>query len=141
MFCSGRLCQCSYVPFLFSVQWRLVGGEKPIEGRIEVKYQGDWGSVCGDEMWSLTDAKVFCRSVGLPEATYALRYREFGRITGSVWMNGLKCHGGEVSLADCTYNDWVDQRDSCYYSANAVCGKPEGTTRVEHCQQCYQSSH
>ena len=39
---------------------RLLGGSSPYEGRVEVFYNGLWGSVCRD-MWSLEDAHVTCR--------------------------------------------------------------------------------
>lgn len=108
------------------MQWRIIGGEKAIEGRVEVNYQGKWGSVCGDEMWSLVDASVFCKSLGLPKATMALRHQEFGQKADSVWLNRLMCAGDEASLADCPHGGWGEKKSSCYYPANVVCGKPKG---------------
>ena len=43
---------------------RLVDGTSPTEGRIEVKYNGIWGTVCR-MLFDDKDAAVFCRTMGL----------------------------------------------------------------------------
>jgi hypothetical protein len=42
---------------------RLVNGTTPYEGRVEICYDGVWGSVC-DSSWNTRDAAIVCLQVG-----------------------------------------------------------------------------
>lgn len=44
-------------------QLRLAGGSTENEGRVEICYENQWGTVCGHG-WSSEDAKVACRQLG-----------------------------------------------------------------------------
>lgn len=42
---------------------RLAGGSTINEGRVEVRFEEQWGSVCSDG-FDINDAHVVCRSLG-----------------------------------------------------------------------------
>ena len=62
---------------------RLVGGSSANEGRLEIFYQGEWGTVCDDGFDSV-DAHVACRQLGLGPVTSVPTDGRFG--AGNVRM-------------------------------------------------------
>lgn len=83
------------------VQIRLAGGRTDQEGRVEIKFNKGWGLICGDG-WSLFEAAVVCRQLGLSYAQHALQHSFFGSNDLSVVLSGIKCNGHESNIADCS---------------------------------------
>ena len=86
------------------------------KGRVEVFYDGIWGTVC-DDYWDLNDANVVCRQLGFERAVAANRSAAFGRGEGTIWMDNVRCTGDETSLAECDHNGWGES--NCDHSDDA----------------------
>lgn len=71
---------------------RLADGGSSNEGRVEIYYSGQWGTVC-ENMWDLTDASVVCRALGFRNATEALGGAAFGPGNPRVPQSRTCCQG------------------------------------------------
>uniref|UniRef100_A0A673KPB0 Si:ch211-161n3.4 n=1 Tax=Sinocyclocheilus rhinocerous TaxID=307959 RepID=A0A673KPB0_9TELE len=94
---------------------RLVDGNSPCAGRVEVLHRGQWGTVCGD-FWDLADAAVVCRELDCGEPVDALTDDGFGQGSGPVWMSAVLCTGSESTLKNCKSSGW--SMNSCTHNAN-----------------------
>ena len=87
---------------IFPVPIRLAGSADFYSGRVELYYNGHWGTVCNDN-WMLRSSHVVCRQMGLGPA---LGSQAGGNGLGTSWLNNVMCMGLEQDLASCpsTYN-------------------------------------
>ncbi|PKU35043.1 scavenger receptor cysteine-rich domain-containing group b protein [Limosa lapponica baueri] len=100
---------------------RLVNGSHRCEGRVEMFYLSQWGTVC-DDAWDLRDAKVVCRQLGCGHAVAAWGEARYGRGTGYIFLDNLKCKGHEPSLLRCSHIRWDVHNCDHSEDAGAVCG-------------------
>lgn len=57
---------------------RLVDGKNKQEGRVEVFYDGQWGTVCDDD-WDLKEAAIVCKELGFGRPIGAPKHSHFGK--------------------------------------------------------------
>ncbi|XP_026107077.1 scavenger receptor cysteine-rich type 1 protein M130-like, partial [Carassius auratus] len=69
---------------------RLVDGNDSCAGRVEVYYDGEWGTVCHD-YWGLANTAVVCRELGCDETSNTMRSAHFGPGSGKIWMDDVRC--------------------------------------------------
>ena len=81
---------------------RLRSRPVPWEGRLEVKIDGEWGSVCGHG-FSREAATVACRQLGL--GAYVSYHKSDARNGGygDIKLRDVACVGNEESLLDCPH--------------------------------------
>ncbi|XP_022598125.1 scavenger receptor cysteine-rich type 1 protein M130-like [Seriola dumerili] len=100
---------------------RLVGGASQCSGRLEVKSNQWWSSVCEVD-FDQQDAEVVCRELGCG-APSVLQGALYGEVEAPMWTKEFQCGGHESALLDCRSSD----------SARATCspGKAVGLTCSE----------
>ncbi|KAG8435086.1 hypothetical protein GDO86_013154, partial [Hymenochirus boettgeri] len=84
---------------------RLVGGKEQYEGRVEVFYEGRWGTIC-DDHWDDRDAEVICRQLGFHGKPKAWVWAQYGRGSGPILLDEVECLGNETSLDSCKKSKW-----------------------------------
>ncbi|XP_063969960.1 uncharacterized protein LOC129282496 [Lytechinus pictus] len=93
---------------------RLYGGSGSYEGRVEVRVDGRWGTVCNDT-WDTQDASVLCREL---DNRTAIRHDVmYGEGVGPIFYSNVMCTGGEQRLQDCSKTD--SSVDVCQHSQDA----------------------
>ena len=84
---------------------RLVNGSSSMEGRVEIQYNGTWGTIC-DDLWNLNAARVVCRMLGFTDASHAWNESHFGKGHGRIWLDEVFCTGNEGSIYECSHSGW-----------------------------------
>ena len=95
-----------------------MGGDTPLEGRIEIFLLGHWGTVC-DYNWDLADATVVCRALGYLKAVGAPGFAAFGAGSGPSWYSYVGCEGDEQGLTECSRSSSDITGSACSHSRDA----------------------
>uniref|UniRef100_A0A3Q1FYD7 Lysyl oxidase homolog n=1 Tax=Acanthochromis polyacanthus TaxID=80966 RepID=A0A3Q1FYD7_9TELE len=100
---------------------RLAGyPRKHNEGRIELFYKGEWGTICDDD-FSLANANVLCRQLGFVSATGWTHSAKYGKGQGKIWLDNVLCGGGEKSIELCKSRGWGNSDCTHDEDAGVVC--------------------
>ncbi|XP_038052407.1 deleted in malignant brain tumors 1 protein-like [Patiria miniata] len=111
---ANNSATCSMQISVVGIGVRLVGGSDSMEGRVEVFWNGAWGTVCED-LWDIQDATVICRELGFGEAYAAPIGAAFGEGTGNILLDDVRCRGNEQTVFDCPairgsgHNCWLGE--------------------------------
>jgi hypothetical protein len=79
-----------------STEWTRLVDCNQASCRVETKFNGEWGTVCGAG-FTEESARVVCRSMGYFSGTA----RNHGGGSGHIWLSGVRCAGTEGDIGDC----------------------------------------
>ncbi|PIO26579.1 hypothetical protein AB205_0143410 [Aquarana catesbeiana] len=103
------------------LKFRLAGfPRKHNEGRIEVFYNQEWGTICDDD-FTMENAHILCRHLGFTEATGWTHSAKYGKGIGRIWLDNVICSGSEKSIADCTSRGWGSTDCTHEEDAGVIC--------------------
>ncbi|XP_045073004.1 deleted in malignant brain tumors 1 protein-like [Coregonus clupeaformis] len=128
--CNGEY----YHHVICSESVQLVDGAGLCSGRLEVKSNQSWASVCEAD-FDQQDAEVVCGELGCG-APAALQGGLCGEGEGQTWDKEFQCKGNESLLLDC---DTSDRKNNTCLPGNAVgltCSEPDDVRLVGGGSRC-----
>ncbi|XP_075144198.1 scavenger receptor cysteine-rich domain-containing protein DMBT1-like [Leptodactylus fuscus] len=120
---AGVVCSASQMAL------RLVNGRNLCEGRVEVLYNRQWGTVC-DDLWDIMDAEVVCQQIGCGNATAFNGSAAFGQGEGPIILDDLQCYCNEPHLWDCPHSGFLINNCGHNEDVGVVCAGPPLTLRL-----------
>ena len=108
----------------------LANGSVSSEGRVEIRVNGTWGTIC-DPYFSYNDALVVCRMLGYATADRPARPNAFGQGLYPPLFSYVYCRGTEESLLNCSHYS-----GSCYQNVSAGVLCSDGELGCGACVRC-----
>ncbi|XP_073445851.1 CD5 antigen-like [Dendrobates tinctorius] len=114
---------------------KLVSGSSRCAGRLEVKHDGEWATVC-DYNWSKLNSKVVCKELNCGSPISAMPCGSLKKGSGTIWMNEVKCIGDEKSLNECPVSPLTKHK--CFYKQDVwvTCREPFKIRLVDGPSRC-----
>lgn len=123
---------CMLVAFFSPAAIRLVGSSVKSAGRVEVLHysgsKGKWGTVCSGyrRTFDIHAATVVCKELGYEGAEMVVPCCQvFGKGTGRIWLDNVKCLGREPSITMCSNSGWGNTHCSHDQDVSVICKTKE----------------
>ncbi|XP_027136212.1 scavenger receptor cysteine-rich type 1 protein M130 isoform X2 [Larimichthys crocea] len=101
---------------------RLVNGSSLCSGRLEVKSNQSWSSVCEAD-FDQQDAEVVCRELGCGPPS-VLQGALYGEVEAPMWTKEFQCGGHESALLDCRSSGSTRNTCSPGKAVGLTCSEP-----------------
>ncbi|XP_039471057.1 antigen WC1.1-like isoform X2 [Oreochromis aureus] len=113
---------------------RLLNGSSLCSGRLQVKSNQSWSSVCEAD-FDQQDAEVVCRELGCGPPS-VLQGALYGEVEAPVWSKEFQCGGHESALLDCRSSG--SARNSCSpgKAVGLTCSEPDDVRLVGGASRC-----
>ncbi|XP_041456396.1 deleted in malignant brain tumors 1 protein-like [Lytechinus variegatus] len=122
----GRLTTMTTIDYYDRNTVRLVGGNTPREGRVEIWFNGQWNTVCDDSFYN-DEAEVICRQLGYNTNNAVARgYAYYGEGSGPTILR-VTCYGWELTLSSCTVTSRYSSLCGHHEDAGVECGDTSTT--------------
>lgn len=118
---TARQMQCDFIWIFLLSEVKLVNSQSVCHGTVQVRYSGDWGTICHYN-WDLLDGIVLCRELGCGPLKEAYTSAYFGNGTGEIMMDNVLCTGSESSLKECSHSTSVNSLCTHSQDAGVDCG-------------------
>ena len=98
---------------------RLTNGTNEKEGRVEIYWNNQWGTVC-DDLWDDNDATVICKQLGYSKGSAKVS-AYFGEGSGLILLDDVNCGGSESSIFQCRHRIFGEHDCNHWEDAGVVC--------------------
>ncbi|KGL79941.1 Antigen WC1.1, partial [Tinamus guttatus] len=98
-------------------------------GRLQVFYNGSWGSVCSNSMTSSTVSLV-CKQLGCGDGGFLETDLPYRKVSGHTWLDHVECGKRNSSFWQCPSDPWNpqscdDQREETHITCNDLTQRQE----------------
>ncbi|KAL7377207.1 hypothetical protein ABVT39_023858 [Epinephelus coioides] len=140
--CATSSSSSSILNLTCSDSVRLVDGTSLCSGRLEVKSNQRWSSVCEAD-FDQQDAEVVCRELGCG-APSVLQGALYGEVEAPMWTKEFQCGGHESALLDCRSSGSDKNTCSPGKAVGLTCSEPDDVRLVggdSHCAGTLEVKH
>ncbi|XP_033504316.1 uncharacterized protein LOC117270689, partial [Epinephelus lanceolatus] len=113
---------------------RLVHGTSLCSGRLEVRFNQWWSSVC-EAVFDQQDAEVVCRELGCgPPSVF--QGALYGEVEAPMWIKEFQCEGHESALLDCRRPGSDRNTCSTGKAVGLTCSEPDAVRLLGRDSRC-----
>ncbi|XP_071138604.1 uncharacterized protein [Mytilus edulis] len=98
---------------IFQGDLRLVGGTSPRDGRLELYYNYQWRTICGDQ-FDVIDARVACRQLRYSTDAVEIYTATGASSNASIWKGDFNCSASDTRLINCRRQ--IRNRNNCSHA-------------------------